>query len=96
MADIIAKKLNEIYKENTKDHGGNSMTIVADTNPVSAGNYYGILVLSDAVIASITYKTPSMISGTLTGITLFSGLYIPITAGLSTLTLTSGKVILYS
>lgn len=63
---------------------------MSDTSAVAGGDYYGIQVLSEAVIASITFKADFTLPN-LTGQTLPAGLYRPMR--FTTLTLTSGVVV---
>ncbi len=51
---------------------------------------YGLQVLQDTIISSITLNTAAY-SGTLTGITLIAGLFIPVE--FTSITLTSGIVL---
>lgn len=78
-----------------KDHAEDGVHFLSDTNPAPTGSYYGFIVTGDTtVIASITYIDSSKQTGTLTNITLSQGLYIPIPGLFSTITLTSGDMIL--
>jgi len=73
-----------------REHSTVGGICVSDTNAVASGDYYGIQVLSEAVIASITFKSDFTLTN-LTGQTLPAGLYRPMR--FTTLTLTSGVVV---
>ena len=91
----ITKNQRRLLDEYAKSNGVFGMIIVSDANAVQNDNYFGFLAITDTIISSITYKSPSLVSGTLTGITIPSGLFVPISGGIATLTLTSGSIILY-
>lgn len=74
----------------TREHSDVGGICVSDTNAVANGDYFGIQVLSNAVIASITFKGDYSLTN-LTGQTLPAGLYRPMR--FTTLTLTSGVVV---
>ena len=74
----------------TREHSDVGGICVSDTNAVALGDYFGIQVLSDAVIASITFVDGYSLTN-LTGQTLPAGLYRPMR--FTTLTLTSGVVV---
>jgi hypothetical protein len=63
---------------------------VSNTSAVASGDYYGIQVLSEAVISAITFAADYSLTN-LTTQTLPAGLYLPMR--FSTLTLTSGVVV---
>ena len=77
-----------------KAHAEDGICIVTDTNPAPEGYYYGFIVMSDAVLSSITLIDSSKITGgDLTDITTFyTGFYQSVPGGFTTLTLTSGEV----
>lgn len=67
---------------------------LVDTNAAPSGNYYGFLVLADAVVASITH-TDSTKNGDVTTVTSIpAGVFISQPGGFTTMTLTSGEVML--
>ena len=74
----------------TRDHNDVGGICVSDTNAVATGDYYGILVLSAAVISAVTFASDYTLTN-LTTQTLPAGLYLPMR--FTTLTLTSGVVI---
>lgn len=76
---------------NTRQHSDHGFEVVADTTALTPGNYSGIQVLADAVIASITYEAGYAGSQGIVGKTLIAGLYRPML--FTTLTLTSGELI---
>lgn len=63
---------------------------MSNTAAVASGDYYGIQVLSEAVISAITFAADYSLTN-LTTQTLPAGLYLPMR--FTTLTLTSGVVI---
>lgn len=69
----------------------NGFVVVANTTPLTTGKYSGIQVLSEAVIASITYEPGYSGDTTIQTQTLPAGLYRPML--FTTLTLTSGVII---
>lgn len=73
-----------------REHSTVGGICVSDTNAVASGDYYGILVLSTAVISAITFASDYTLTN-LTTQTLPAGLYLPMR--FTTLTLTSGVVI---
>lgn len=77
-----------------KAHSEDGVVFVVNTNAAPTSYYYGFLVLADAVIDSITHVDSSK-NGDVTTVTSFSaGLYISQPGGFTTLTLTSGEVML--
>jgi hypothetical protein len=78
------------YKSFSED----GVLFVVDTNAVTSGYYYGFLVLADAVVASITH-VDSTKNGDVTSVTSIpAGVFISQPGGFTTLTLTSGEVML--
>lgn len=73
-----------------REHSTVGGICVSDTSAVASGDYYGILVLSTAVISEITYAADFTLTNLPTQ-TLPAGLYLPMR--FTTLTLTSGVVI---
>jgi hypothetical protein len=73
-----------------------SIHVLTGTSAATAGSYTGFFVLEDAVISDITLTDDTKITGTndFSGITLIAGLFIEIPGGFSTITLTSGSMIL--
>jgi hypothetical protein len=69
----------------------NGFVVVANTNPLAVGKYSGIQVLSEAVIASITFEQGYSGDTNIQTRTLPAGLYRPML--FTTLTLTSGVVV---
>jgi len=69
----------------------NGFIVVANTNPLIVGKYSGIQVLSEAVIASITFEPGYSGDTNIQTRTLPVGIYCPML--FTTLTLTSGVVI---
>jgi len=63
---------------------------VSDTNAVTKGDYYGVLVLSEAVISSVTFAADYSLTN-ITTQTLPAGIYLPMR--FTTLTLTSGVLV---
>ena len=70
--------------------------ILTGTSEATAGTYTGFLVLEDAVISAITLTDSAKVTGTnnFAGITLSVGTFSEIPGGFSTLTLTSGSMVL--
>lgn len=78
-----------------KAHAEDGIHFLTDTNAAPSGYYYGFLVLAEAVVASITYVDPNKQTGDITSVTAFpTGSYISIPGGFSTITLTSGELML--
>jgi len=69
----------------------NGFVVVANTSALVTSKYSGIQVLSEAVIASITYEPGYSGDTTLQAQTLPAGLYRPML--FTTLTLTSGVIV---
>jgi len=77
-----------------KDHSEDGVVFVTDTNAAASSYYYGFVVLADAVVASITHIDSSK-NGDVTTVTSFpKGMYITQPGGFTTLTLTSGEIML--
>lgn len=76
---------------NNRQFSDNGFTVVADTNALATGRYSGIQVLTDAVIASITFEPGYSGDTGIQTLTLPAGLYRPML--FTTLTLTSGAII---
>jgi len=72
----------------TRDHSDYGFVVVADTNAVATGRYYGYQAWTATVIAAITYEPGYEGDADLVGKTLPAGLYRPMR--FTTLTLTSG------
>ena len=78
-----------------KDHAENGVHFLSDTNPAPANKYYGFIVTgASTVISSITYIDSTKQSGDITQLDMNVGMYYPIPGLFSTITLTSGNVIL--
>lgn len=77
-----------------KAHAEDGICIVTNTDPAPEGYYYGFIVVSDAVLSSITLIDSSKVTGgALTDVTTFyTGFYQVVPGGFTTLTLTSGEV----
>lgn len=84
-----------------REHATKGFKLVVNTT-ATPSNFYGMTILADSVIASITAPTtnaPEQVTAyvndnaTLAGQTLNAGLYLPIRG--SSITLTSGRVILW-
>ena len=73
-----------------REFSDNGFVIVADTNALATGNYSGIQVLSEAVIADITFEPGYSGDTNIAGQTLPAGLFRPML--FTTLTLTSGVI----
>ena len=77
-----------------KSHSEDGVYFLVDTNAAPAGFYYGFIVLADAVVAAITHIDATG-NGNVTTVTSFpAGMYISQPGGFSTMTLTSGEVML--
>ena len=81
---------------NYKAHAQDGICIVTNTNAAPTAQYYAFVVLADAVIASITYVDSTKQTGSaITSVTSFpAGFYIPIPGLFTTITLTSGQIML--
>lgn len=69
----------------------NGFVVVANTNPLAVGKYSGIQILSEAVIASITFEPGYAGDTSIQAKTLPVGIYRPMM--FTTLTLTSGVIV---
>ena len=76
---------------NNRQFSDSGFIVVANTNAVTPGKYSGIQVLSEAVIASITFEPGYSGDTNIQAQTLPAGLYRPML--FTTLTLTSGVVV---
>jgi len=85
---LLEKKVDTTYRLQFGLNGG---VFVNDAN-VHNGQFNGIQVIADAILATVTADLASPLTGTITGITLPAGMWIPIQC--TTVTLTSGKVYL--
>jgi len=74
----------------TREHSDVGGICVSDTNAVAKGDYYGVLVLSEAVISSVTFAADYSLTN-ITTQTLPAGIYLPMR--FTTLTLTSGVLV---
>lgn len=78
-----------------KDHAEDGVHFLSGTGAAPTDKYYGFIVTGDTtVISSISYIDSSKQSGDITLITLVQGIYYPIPGLFSTITLTSGDLIL--
>jgi len=78
-----------------KSFAEDGVHFLTGTSAAPSGHYYGFYVLADAVVSGITYLDESKNSSDITGVTSFpAGVFIPIGGGFSTITLTSGEVML--
>lgn len=73
-----------------REFSDNGFLVVDDTNAIPVANYSGIQVLSEAVIAAITFESGYAGDDNIIGQTLPAGLYRPML--FTTLTLTSGVI----
>ena len=77
-----------------KTHANDGVIFLTDTSAAPTGNYYGFVVLADAVVSSITH-TDSSKNGDATTVTTFpAGVYVSQPGGFTTLTLSSGEIML--
>lgn len=89
ISEIAADKIN------SKDHGGNGVYFLSGTDAAPEDRYYGFIVTGEnTVISTINYIDESKQSGDITQIGMNIGMYYPIPGLFSTITLTSGNVIL--
>ena len=79
---------------NYKGHASDGVYFVTDTSAAPTAKYYGFVVIEDAVVNTITHVNVNKQKGTITGITFPAGMYVPLPGLITTLTLTSGKVML--
>jgi hypothetical protein len=95
-ARLTSVNRNAADEFNYKAHAQDGICILTDTDPAPVAQYYGIKVLAEAVVASITYVDSSKQTGdAITTVTALPvGMYIPIPGLFTTLTLTSGEVLL--
>lgn len=73
----------------SRDHSDVGFDVLTGTESAPTGDYYGITVLDDAVVDSITLK-PGYVANGLTGKTLPKGTYRPCL--FTELTLASGTI----
>jgi hypothetical protein len=77
-----------------KAHAEDGVYFLVDTNAAPTSSYYGFYVLADAVVSAITH-IDSTKNGDITIVTSIpAGAYISQPGGFSTITLTSGEVML--
>jgi hypothetical protein len=81
---------------NYKAHAQDGVCIVTNTSAAPAAQYYAFVVIADAVVSSISYIDSSKQTGNaITTVTTFpAGFYMSIPGLFTTLTLTSGQVLL--
>lgn len=83
-----------------KEHSFDGVHFLSGTSAAPSGKYYGFIVTGDPTeISSITYYKNSTnndgkVSGDITSITLVQGGYYPIPGGFTTITLSTGDMIL--
>ena len=77
-----------------KNHSEDGVVFVTDTSAAASSYYYGFVVLADAVVASITHVDSSKNGDVTTVTSIPAGVYISQPGGFTTLTLTSGEVML--
>lgn len=77
-----------------KQHAQDGVHFLVSTNAAPTGYYYGFVVIADAVVASITHINSAK-NGDVTTVTSFpAGMYVSQPGGFSTITLTSGEIML--
>ena len=92
---IVSISNEVIEKLFYKDHAVEGVYYLTGTNPAPTGKYYGFIVTGDnTVISSITYIDPSKQGGDITQIGMNVGMYYAVPGLFSTITLTSGNIIL--
>jgi len=95
IAVIDSTVKNSIDTLRSKQFAENGIHFLSGTDPAPDGIYSGFIVTgSSTVINSIDYIDDTKIGGNITDITLVQGMYYPIPGGFSTLTLSSGDMIL--
>lgn len=77
-----------------KSFAEDGVHFLTDTNAAPSGYYYGFLVLADAVVASITHVDSSKNSDVTSVTSFLAGTFISQPGGFTTMTLTSGEVML--
>ena len=77
-----------------KNHSEDGVVFVTDTSAAASSYYYGFIVLADAVVASITHVDSSKNGDVTTVTSIPAGIYISQPGGFTTLTLTSGEIML--
>ena len=91
MTSVNRRAANDL---NYKGFAEDGVHFLVDTNPAPSGFYYGFLVLADAVVASIT-SIDSVKNGDVTSVTSIpAGTFISQPGGFTTITLTSGEIML--
>ncbi len=80
---------------NSKMHSEDGIHFHSGVQAAPTDVYYGFINTgADTVITTITYIDGTKQSGTITGMTLFQGLYVSIPGLFSTITIASGNMIL--
>lgn len=74
---------------NIRDHSDSGFKFVNSVTTIPTGRYFGLQVLSEAVIASITFEPGYQGDANIVGVTLPAGLYRPMR--FTELALTSGS-----
>lgn len=87
----IVFNIQQFFKKSFSEEG---VYFLTDTSAADTGDYYGFLVLTDTVVASISPIDSAKLEGDITAITLSTGTFISIPGRFSTITLTSGNIML--
>lgn len=91
ITSINRRAANEMQYKGFAEDG---VYFLTGTSAAPTGNYYGFLVLANAVVASVTH-TDSTKNGDVTAVTSIpAGVFISQPGGFTTMTLTSGEVML--
>lgn len=100
MSGSIKTKLDSVKREaadelNYKSHSEDGVHFLTGTDAAPTAMYYGFIVTGEStVISSITYVNAAKQTGDITLVTMVQGMYYTIPGGFSTITLTSGDMIL--
>lgn len=95
MSDKISRGLKRVSDSVNQAYAIDGVHYLVDNNASPVSKYDGFIVTGETtVIASITYIDSTKQGGNLLLLTLPQGMYIPVPGLFSTMTLTSGNVIL--
>ena len=92
--DYLKNSLTNTKNLFNKSFSEGGVHFLSGTNAAPTSIYYGFLVITETVIASITPIDSVKLSGTPTTPTYPAGLFISIPGKFSTITLTSGNIML--
>lgn len=95
---VVTQYLKDIF-ENIKNlfnrsHSTNGVYFLTGTSASNTGSYYAFVAVTDTVVNKISYIDVTKQKGDISTMTFPAGMYVSIPGYFSTITLTSGSVIL--